>query len=63
MNKASSPLTRPANRMSKSVGSLEYIQAVIMDDVFAKIAENTVKFNLGDEEVRAIRLSSTFLPG
>jgi hypothetical protein len=25
--------------------------AAIMENVFAKIAENTVKFNLGDEEV------------
>ncbi len=27
-------------------------QIPVMDLVFAKIAENTVKFNLGDEEVR-----------
>jgi hypothetical protein len=31
-----------------------------MDEVFAKIAENTVKFNLGDEEVTAIYAGSSF---
>jgi hypothetical protein len=31
-----------------------------MDEVFAKLAENTVKFNLGDEEVGGPRTRSPF---
>ena len=33
-----------------------------MDKVLAKIAHNTVKFNLGDEEVRATQSSSGYPP-
>jgi hypothetical protein len=38
----------------------ERLLTAMMDTVFAKIAENTVKFNLGDEEVSEDRSSAVF---